>query len=168
MVIKPIRFMIPFSVLLISLPGAASAQSIDPSFYYRLSTQFRGDGMKLDVFNGGPKNNLTRLEPDQNVSGQFWRFTGNGDGSFRLTTLFRGRIFAWISSTAGRETISLTSPPVPTYLGSFGSFTRTAMQSASRRDSAVLTCAWTSSTGGRTTTSPTWPLAATSRDSFGR
>jgi hypothetical protein len=66
------------------------AQSIDPSFYYKLSTQFRGNGMKLDVFNGGPKNNMTRLEPDQDVSGQFWRFEGNGDGTFRLSTLFRG------------------------------------------------------------------------------
>ena len=46
--------------------------------------------MKLDVFNGGPKNNLTRLEPDQDVSGQFWRFVANGDGTFRLMTLFRG------------------------------------------------------------------------------
>jgi hypothetical protein len=46
-----------------------SAQSVDQSFYYKLSTQFRGNGMKLDVFNGGPKNNLTRLEPDQDVSG---------------------------------------------------------------------------------------------------
>jgi len=68
----------------------ASAQSVDSSFYYKLSTQFRGSGMKLDVFNGGPKNNLTRLEPDQDVSGQFWRFVGNGDGTFRLSTLFRG------------------------------------------------------------------------------
>jgi hypothetical protein len=67
-----------------------TAQSVDPSFYYKLSTQFRGNGMKLDVFNGGPKNNLTRLETDQDVSGQFWRFVGNGDGSFRLSTLFRG------------------------------------------------------------------------------
>src|SRR5262249_39714497 len=67
-----------------------SAQSVDQSFYYKLSTQFRGNGMKLDVFNGGPKNNLTRLEPDQDVSGQFWRFVGNGDGTFRLSTLFRG------------------------------------------------------------------------------
>lgn len=91
MVIRPIRLISPIVFMLISLTGAASAQSIDQSFYYKLSTQFRGDGMKLDVFNGGPKNNLTRLEPDQTVSGQFWRFKGNGDGSYRLTTLFRGR-----------------------------------------------------------------------------
>ena len=76
--------------LLASLAGPASAQSVDPSVYYKLSTQFRGNGMKLDVFNGGPKNNLTRLEPDQDVSGQFWRFVGNSDRTFRLSTLFRG------------------------------------------------------------------------------
>src|SRR5713226_5723907 len=78
------------TVLVACLSAPASAQYIDQSFYYKLSTQFRGDGMKLDVFNGGPKNNLTRLEPDQDVSGQFWRFAGNGNGTFRLSTLFRG------------------------------------------------------------------------------
>jgi hypothetical protein len=76
--------------LLAWLLTPTSAQSVDQSFYYKLSTQFRGNGMKLDVFNGGPKNNLTRLEPDQDVSGQFWRLMGNGDGTFRLSTLFRG------------------------------------------------------------------------------
>ena len=76
--------------LLAWLLAATSAQAVDQSFYYKLSTEFRGDGMKLDVFNGGPKNNLTRLEPDQDVSGQFWRLVGNRDGTFRLSTLFRG------------------------------------------------------------------------------
>ena len=78
------------ALLLIWLPTAASAQSIDQNVYYKLSTQFRGSGMKLDVFNGGPKNNLTRLETDQDVSGQFWQFSANDDGTFRLSTLFRG------------------------------------------------------------------------------
>jgi S1-C subfamily serine protease len=73
------------------IPGASLAQSINESFYYKLSTEFRGDGMKLDVFNGGPKNNLTRLQPDQDVSGQLWRLVGNGDGTFRLSTLYRGQ-----------------------------------------------------------------------------
>ena len=68
----------------------ASAQSIDPNFYYKLSTRFRGPGMKLDVFNGGARNNMTHLEPDQDVSGQLWRFRGNADGTFRLSTSFRG------------------------------------------------------------------------------
>jgi Ricin-type beta-trefoil lectin domain len=71
-------------------PAPTSAQSIDPNFYYKLSTQFRDPGMKLDVFNGGARNNLTHLEPDQDVSGQFWRFRGNAEGTFRLSTLFGG------------------------------------------------------------------------------
>jgi len=82
--------LLAFALLFAPFLTPASAQSIDPNFYYKLSTQFRGNGTKLDVFNGGPKNNLTRLEPDQDVSGQFWRFVGDSDGTFRLSTLFRG------------------------------------------------------------------------------
>lgn len=67
------------ALMALHIPQAA-AQTIDQDFYYKLSTQFRGIGRKLDVFNGGPKNNLTRLEPDQlatcaNVSGQLWTLT---------------------------------------------------------------------------------------------
>jgi len=82
---KNLRFVPVIAGMLAWLLTPTSAQSVDQSFYYKLSTQFRGNGMKLDVFNGGPKNNL---EPDQDVS--FWRFVGNGDGTFRLSTLFRG------------------------------------------------------------------------------
>jgi Ricin-type beta-trefoil lectin domain len=82
---------VPAIVLFLAwVPVPALAQSIDQDFYYKLSTEFRGMEMKLDVFNGGPKNNLTRLKPDQNVTGQFWRLMGNGDGTFRLSTKFRG------------------------------------------------------------------------------
>ncbi|MGQ3356188.1 MAG: RICIN domain-containing protein [Phreatobacter sp.] len=68
----------------------ALAQSPDPGNYYKLSTQFRGTGMPMDVFNGGPRNNQARLDRDQDVSGQNWRFIPTGDGSWRLTTEFRG------------------------------------------------------------------------------
>jgi hypothetical protein len=85
-----LRLVLAIGLLLAGLPVPTSAQSVDQSFYYKLSTQFRASGMNLDVFNGGPKNNLTRLESDQDVSGQFWRFVGNADGTFRLSTLFRG------------------------------------------------------------------------------
>ncbi len=85
-----LKLMASIAGLLALVSGSSFAQSVDENFYYKVSTQFRGDGMKLDVFNGGPKNNLTRLEPDQDVSGQFWRLVGNGDGTYRLSTLFRG------------------------------------------------------------------------------
>src|SRR6266516_2478164 len=99
-----VRSAIVVTVLVACLSGPALAQSIDQSFYYKLSTQFRGSGMKLDVFNGGPKNNMTRLEPDQDVSGQFWRFAGNPDGRARV----------WTSSTEAQTTISHTSLGAPT------------------------------------------------------
>jgi hypothetical protein len=75
---------------LLVLPTPSLAQSPDPNFYYKLSTQFRGTGMPMDVFNGGPKNNQARLDTDQNVTGQNWRFVPVGDGSYRLMTEFRG------------------------------------------------------------------------------
>jgi hypothetical protein len=55
--------------------------------------------MKLDVFNGGTKNNMTHLEPDQDVSGQLWRFRGNADGTFRLSASFRGPSMCLVQTT---------------------------------------------------------------------
>jgi len=68
----------------------ASAQSLDPNFFHRMSTQFRGTDMSLDVFNGGPKNNMTHLAHFQDVSGQYWKFSPTGDGWYRITSMFRG------------------------------------------------------------------------------
>lgn len=82
--------LLPCLLILAAGASASQAQSIDPSTYYRLSTAFRGTDLVLDVFNGGPKNDLTRLDRQQNVTGQRWRFTPNGDGTYRLTTEFRG------------------------------------------------------------------------------
>ena len=84
------RFILIVVALLASMPVVASAQSIPDGFYYKLSTEFRGSVMKLDVFNGGPKNNMTHLEPDQNVTGQFWRITAIDGGWYQLSTQFRG------------------------------------------------------------------------------
>jgi hypothetical protein len=66
------------------------AQSPDSNVYYKLSTQFRGTGMPMDVFNGGAKNNQARLDNNQDVTGQYWRFVPAENGSYRLTTKFRG------------------------------------------------------------------------------
>ena len=89
--VRRVSALVALALALIALDNPqAAAQTIDQDFYYKLSTQFRGIARKLDVFNGGPKNNLTRLEPDQNFSGQFWKFRKNADGTFRLSTFFRG------------------------------------------------------------------------------
>jgi hypothetical protein len=41
-------------------------------FFARLTTKFRGPGMCLDVFNGGPNDRQPHLAPCGNFSGQFW------------------------------------------------------------------------------------------------
>ncbi len=71
--------------------GAGAAQALDTENYYRLSTEFRGTAMNLDIFNGGPKNNMTHLAPEGDFSGQYWRLTDAGNGFYRLTTMFRGK-----------------------------------------------------------------------------
>ncbi|MFZ1106547.1 MAG: RICIN domain-containing protein, partial [Hyphomicrobiaceae bacterium] len=38
----------------------------------RLTTKFRGAGMCLDIFNGGPDDNQPHLQTCANVAGQFW------------------------------------------------------------------------------------------------
>ena len=43
--------------------------------WYRLTTQFRGPGMCLDIFNGGPDDNQPHLIPCANYSGQFWQIS---------------------------------------------------------------------------------------------
>lgn len=60
-------------------------------FFSRLSTKFRGDGKCLDVFNGGPNNNMVHLTDCADLSGQYWHLKGpDSTGYHRLTTMFRG------------------------------------------------------------------------------
>lgn len=61
-----------------------------PSGFVHLSTDFRGPNMRLDVFNGGSKNNMTHLVLAQNFSGQFWKFIPSLNNGYRMVTLFRG------------------------------------------------------------------------------
>ena len=90
MAVTRLRLVSVLAAFLVGIASPTLAQSVDQGFYYKLSTEFRGARMKLGVFDGGPKNDMTQLQPDQDLSGQFWRFVENGDGTFRLSTLFRG------------------------------------------------------------------------------
>ena len=74
----------------LSLSAPAFAQYFDNGYYYRLSTQFRGNGNCLDVFNGGANNNMTHLTNCADYSGQYWRLSDAGNGYYRLSTMFRG------------------------------------------------------------------------------
>jgi acyl-CoA thioesterase I len=73
MLITSVRLATATAVFVAWIATPASAQSVDQSYYYKPSTELRGAGMRLDAFNGGRKNNLTPLEPDHDVAGQYWR-----------------------------------------------------------------------------------------------
>jgi hypothetical protein len=75
---------------MMGIASSALAQAPDPNFFYKLSTEFRGANMPMDVFNGGPRNNQARLDNAQNVTGQNWQFEPIGNGSYRLRNEFRG------------------------------------------------------------------------------
>ncbi|MCF7993580.1 MAG: RICIN domain-containing protein [Chromatiaceae bacterium] len=68
---------------------SAHSQTIDANAYYRLTTQWQGEGKSLDVVNEG-RNNKLQLADTGNYSGQFWKFTPINDGYYRLTTQWQG------------------------------------------------------------------------------
>lgn len=69
--------------------SASTQERFDSRNYYRLTTQWQGDGKSLDVVNDG-KNNQLILAPTDNVSGQSWKITPLGEGYYRLTTEWQG------------------------------------------------------------------------------
>ncbi|MBL6937018.1 MAG: RICIN domain-containing protein [Alphaproteobacteria bacterium] len=82
---------------LIALAGSGSASAMPTDYqpqdgtYFKLSTQFRGTAMSLDVVNGGAHNNEIHLAPDGNFTGQFWHIVQvPGTDYYTLTTKFRG------------------------------------------------------------------------------
>ncbi|CAF4341831.1 unnamed protein product, partial [Rotaria sordida] len=57
----------------------------NPNIYYRLTTQWQGDGKSLDIVNDGT-NNRPILAATGALTGQYWKITPIGNGYYRLTT----------------------------------------------------------------------------------
>lgn len=70
-------------------PKTAPKLALDTNYYYRLTTQWQGDGKSLDIVNDQAKN-TPALANSGNFSGQFWKLTPLGDGHYRLTTQWQG------------------------------------------------------------------------------
>lgn len=85
--------MIKISRLLLAVVAASAFSykahaQIDSEYYYTLTTQFRGSGMKLDVYNGGAKNHFAHLS-DGNKTGHYWHLgTPDADGWFYVANRF--------------------------------------------------------------------------------
>lgn len=66
-------------------PSPTPNPNFDPKKVYRLSTEFRGDGMCLDV-----NNDRVVLQNCAAVSGQSWRITAGAGGNWKLSPEFPG------------------------------------------------------------------------------
>lgn len=87
--IQDFRFQIPILFLLLLLFGQSLYSQTFENGYYRLTTQWLGEGKSLDVINDGTNNKL-QLANTANASGQSWKFTPLGNGYYRLTTQWLG------------------------------------------------------------------------------
>ncbi len=77
-------------VAMVSLSiSSINAQNFDQNKFYRLTTQWQGEGKSLDVVNDG-KNNRVQLAKTGKFTGQYWKITPVGNGHFRLTTQWQG------------------------------------------------------------------------------
>src|SRR5438128_9561481 len=64
-------------------------QGFDSTSYYRLTTQWQGDGKSLGVVNDGSNNKLT-LADTISYANQGWKIISLGNGYYRLTTAWQG------------------------------------------------------------------------------
>jgi hypothetical protein len=81
---------------------APIASAFDTRCFYRLTTLWQGDGLSLDIRNGGEANNAPILAKTGNYSGQLWRLTPDSSGAWRLTTQWRGIGFSLASAANNR------------------------------------------------------------------
>ncbi len=78
-----------FTMLVIAFNQASLAQEFDSNSYYRLTTQWLGDGKSLDIVNDGTNNQIQMADTGA-YSGQQWKITSLGNGYYRLTTQWLG------------------------------------------------------------------------------
>jgi hypothetical protein len=60
--------------------------------WVRIRNEALGNGMCLDVVNGGHPEYMVQMRPCGNYSGQFWQISGEGD-AMRFTTQFLGQSY---------------------------------------------------------------------------
>lgn len=82
-------FFMPILLSIGIMSEPSGAQEIDPAYYYRLTTQWQGEGKSLDIINDGQNNRLW-LNASGSTTGQFWKLTPLGGGFYRLTTAWLG------------------------------------------------------------------------------
>ncbi|MCI2229679.1 hypothetical protein MC378_10925 [Polaribacter sp. MSW13] len=84
-----IKLLIVIMIFSIFTSHSQSRTSFDENQYYRLTSQWRGSGLSLDILNSGKKNQPI-LAKTANVSGQFWKIKKVGINTYTLSTQWRG------------------------------------------------------------------------------
>ncbi|MGE3420336.1 MAG: ricin-type beta-trefoil lectin domain protein [Bradyrhizobium sp.] len=80
------------AVALAMVAGLGSAAHAQTN-YQRLTTEFLGGSMSMDVADTGRADLLRRtamMLPTSNAQGQFWLLSPSGGGNFRMTTAWTG------------------------------------------------------------------------------
>ncbi|MFP2929733.1 hypothetical protein ACLESO_31975 [Pyxidicoccus sp. 3LG] len=95
-------------------PQVPETVSFDSRCYYRLTTQWRGDGLSLDIINDG-KNNTPILAKTAMVSGQLWKLLPEANGAHRLVTQWRGKGLS-LANTAGNQPLLVDTAVAPEQL----------------------------------------------------
>lgn len=91
--ITTMRKLFNYTILLllfssIGLPLNVYSQTLKNGFY-RLTTQWLGEGKSLDIVNDGT-NDKVQMANSTDASGQSWKVTSIGNGYYRLTTEWLG------------------------------------------------------------------------------
>ncbi|RKH59605.1 hypothetical protein D7V93_14675 [Corallococcus llansteffanensis] len=97
-----------------SVPQVPETVSFDSRCYYRLTTQWRGDGLSLDIINDG-KNNTPILAKTAMVPGQLWKLLPEANGAHRLVTQWRGKGLS-LAHTAGNQPLLVDTAAAPEQL----------------------------------------------------
>ncbi|RKH92938.1 RICIN domain-containing protein [Corallococcus sp. AB038B] len=82
-------------------PAPTTTAGFDTRCFYRLTTQWQGDGMSLDIVNDG-KNTTPILAKSGNFAGQLWKLMPEAGGAYRLVTQWRGNGLS-LANTAGNR-----------------------------------------------------------------
>lgn len=73
----------------VAISDNAAPVQFDENKYYRITSQFTGEGMSLNILNDD-QDDKVNLGPTENVTGQAWKIKLQENGYYRLSTEWRG------------------------------------------------------------------------------
>jgi len=99
-------------------------QDPNPAVFYRLTNQFQGPGLSLDVINDG-NNNRMIMAPTGLFTGQYWRFTPAPElpGTYRISCQWQGPNLPMDVINGGPDNNQPILAPIGAFTGQFWTLT---------------------------------------------